>query len=138
VNVLDTNVISALMRRTPDPKVVAWLDRQPATSVWTTSVCVFEIRMGIEILPAGKQREFLDRAFEQILTTALAGRVLDLNPAAATEAARLYARLRADGVGIEFRDLLIAGTVAARNGTLATRNLKHFVATGVPLADPWA
>ena len=57
--VLDTNVISALMRTEPDPAVVGWLDGLPPESVWTTSVTVFEIRMGLEILAPGRRRRHL-------------------------------------------------------------------------------
>ncbi|MEE9404946.1 MAG: type II toxin-antitoxin system VapC family toxin [Algisphaera sp.] len=136
--VLDSNVISALMRTEPDLVVLAWLDTQPATSVWTTSICVFEIRFGINILAPGKRRHFLDKAFDRVLREALAGRVLDFDNAAATTAAKLHARLRAQGVGIEWRDLQIASIAATHNGTLATRNTKHFTHTGITLIDPWS
>lgn len=135
--VLDSNVISALMRRVPNPQVKSWLDGQPAESVWTTSVCVFEIRFGINILVPGKRRAFLDHAFDRILDGLLAGRVLGFDTAAATASADLAGQLRPRGLTIETRDLQIAGIVAARRATLATRNVKHFVEAGIPLVDPW-
>lgn len=134
--VLDTSVISALMRIDPVPAVVAWLDAQPSESVWTTSVCIFEIRYGLNILPQGQKRKLLQEAFEQALEHDLEGRVLDFDLTAAREAAAIAARLRAVGQPVEVRDVQIAGIVAARRGTLATRNTPHFMHTGIPLVNP--
>jgi hypothetical protein len=61
--ILDTNVLSALMRQTPDKNVVVWLDKQPRTSVWTTSVTILEVRFGLQIMPLGKRRSVLMQAF---------------------------------------------------------------------------
>lgn len=135
--VLDSNVISALMRREPDAKALAWLDAQPAESIWTTSVCVFEVRFGIQTLAPGKRRTFLDQAFTHVLEQVLARRVLDFDAPAATAAAELAAKLRPQGLSIEMRDLLIAGIVAARSAKLATHNTKHFMHAGIELIDPW-
>jgi predicted nucleic acid-binding protein len=60
--VLDTNVLSALMRKTPDAKVITWLDKQSRTSVWTTSVTILEIRFGLQIMAAGRRRFLLLQA----------------------------------------------------------------------------
>ena len=136
--VLDSNVISAFMRRTPDPKVLAWLDGQAPESIWTTSVCVFEIRFGIQILMPGKRRAYLDQAFTYVLNNILAGRVLNFDTAAATAAAELAAEMRAHGLVIETRDLQIAAVCKARHAVLATHNTKHFLHTGIALMDPWA
>lgn len=133
---LDSNIISALMRNEPDARVVAWLDTQPAESIWTTSVCVFEIRFGIKTLAPGKRQTFLDRAFTQILEQLLQGRVLDFDTAAATAAAEMAARLRPQGLTLERHDLQIAAIVAARRATLATNNTNHFAHTGIDLVDP--
>src|SRR5258707_15897822 len=65
--ILDTNVLSALMRHSPEPAVVAWMDRQPRTSLWTTSVTVLEVRFGLQILPGGKRRSALMQAFDTML-----------------------------------------------------------------------
>ena len=76
--ILDTNVLSALMRTTPETTVVAWLDRQPAESVWITSITLFEARLGLARLPKGKRRQTLEAAFTQLLEDDLENRVLDL------------------------------------------------------------
>jgi predicted nucleic acid-binding protein len=138
VIVLDTNVLSALMLQTPDPTVVSWLDEQPAESVWTTSVSVFEIRYGLGILDDGRRKARLETAFQAVLDTELAGRVLDFDQPSADHAATLLAERRRLGRPIEIRDAMIAGIIRARRATLATRNIRHFTETGCSLVDPWA
>lgn len=65
--ILETNVLSALVRQTPDRSVVAWLDEQPRISVWTSSVTILEVRFGLQVLPTGKRRSLLMKAFEAVL-----------------------------------------------------------------------
>lgn len=135
---LDTNVLSALMRREADPGVVAWLDAQPPESIWTTAVTVFEIRFGLEILADGRRRKALEEAFARALEEDFDGRVLPFDQMAAEAAAIIAARQREAGRPIEIRDVQIAGITAARKATLATRNTRHFEGTGITLIDPWA
>ena len=135
--VLDTNVLSALMRSTPDPVVIAWLDRQAAESIWITSITIFEARFGLAVMPLGRRRRALDEAFARVMADDLENRVLDLDPAAATTAASLAAKRRQSGRPVDLRDTLIAGIVVARRATLATRNVKHFGDLDVPVVDPW-
>lgn len=136
--VLDTNVLSALMRREPDQRVVGWLDAQPRTSVWLTSVTVLEIRYGLQILPLGKRRSLLIKSFETLLTGQLSGRVAPFDAAAAQRAADLMAARRQKGRPGDLRDTMIAGIVLTSHATLATRNIAHFEDLSVPLANPWA
>lgn len=133
---LDTNVVSALMQRDPDP-VVAWLDGLPAKSVWTTSVTVFEVRFGIHLLAEGRRREQLEEAFAAALEDDLEGRVLPFDLTAAREAAKIAVERRRAGRAIEIRDAEIAGIAAARKAALATRNVRHFEELGLELIDPW-
>jgi predicted nucleic acid-binding protein len=137
VIILDTNVLSALMRQSPDTKVVDWLDRQPRSSVWTTSVTVLEVHFGLQILAVGKRRSSLLQAFERLLE-AISHRVAPFDEAAAEQAAGLMAsRQKKDRPG-DLRDTMIAGIVLANHATLATRNISHFEDTSAPLIDPWA
>jgi len=138
VIILDTNVVSALMRRVPEPGVVSWLDAQPAESVWTTSITLFEVQFGLAILPEGERRDALVAAFGRMVAEDLAGRILDFDVASASSAARIAAELRAAGRPVDVRDLQIAGIVAARRATLATRNVRHFADAGIAVVDPWA
>jgi len=136
--VLDTNVISALMRRDADPAVVAWLDRQAIRSVWTTAVTIFEIRLGLERLELNSsKRRALELEFTAAVDTDLGGRVLHFDTAAAHAAAALAARRRAAGRPTEIRDSQIAGIVAAHQAALATRNTRDFDQIGLDLIDPW-
>lgn len=136
--ILDTNVVSALMREQPESAVREWLDRQPPPSIWTTSVTVFEIKVGLLILPVGRQRARLQRDFETILSQDIDGRVLPFDASAAEETATLMAERRRLGRGGDLRDGMIAGIAVARHATLATRNTRHFADLPVAVVDPWA
>jgi hypothetical protein len=137
VIVLDTNVLSALMRTTPDQAVVAWLDRQPAESVWITSITVFEARLGLALLPSGRRRRTLESKFEQLLKDDLEHRVLDFDAAAARTAAALAAERQRRGRVADMRDTLIAGIALTRRATLATGNVRHFGDLHIPVINPW-
>lgn len=135
--ILDTNVLSALMRAAPDVPVVNWLDRQPPESVWITSVTLFEARFGLNLLPKGRRRQLLESAFEHLLEDDLENRVLDFDSAAAVAAAILAAARQKLGRPVDVRDTQIAGIALARHATLATRNVRHFRDLKVPVVDPW-
>jgi predicted nucleic acid-binding protein len=135
--VLDTNVLSALMRTKPEAAVVAWLDRQPAESVWITSITVFETRFGLALLPKGRRRQALETAFVQLLEEDLQNRVLEFDSVAAVEAATLAAVRQRAGRPVDMRDTQIAGIALAHRARIATRNLRHFADLAVPVIDPW-
>jgi predicted nucleic acid-binding protein len=134
--ILDTNVLSALMRQVPDQHVVAWLDQQPRTSVWTTSVTVLEIHFGLQILAAGKRRTLLTEAFEDLLAK-IGQRVATFDVAAARQAGDLMAGRQKKGHPGDLRDTMIAGIALAQHATLATRNTAYFEDTSIPLVNPW-
>jgi predicted nucleic acid-binding protein len=136
--ILDTNVLSTLMRKQPDPAVVDWVDRQPAESVWITSITLFETRLGLALLPAGRRRQSLQAAFAQLLEEDLENRVLDFDSAAATQAAALAADRQRAGRPVDIRDTQIAGIALARRATIATRDVRHFADLKVPVVDPWS
>ena len=135
--ILDTNVLSALMRSAPDLEVVAWLDRQAPDSLWITSITVFEARFGLALLASGRRRRALERAFALLVEEDLDNRVLDFDVAAATAAAGLAAARQQAGRPAGMRDTQIAGIAVARRATLATRNVRHFADLAVPVIDPW-
>jgi toxin FitB len=135
--ILDTNVVSALMRDRPEPAVRNWLDRQPPPSVWTTSVTVMEIRFGLTIMSLGRQRSRFERDFEQVIRDDLEDRIVPFDTVAAEETAALMAQRRQSGRTGELRDTMIAGIAIARHATLATRNTRHFADLPVPVVDPW-
>jgi toxin FitB len=134
--ILDTNVLSALMRQTPDQNVLVWLDKQPRTSVWTTSVTILEVRFGLQIMSLGKRRSLLIQAFEAVLEK-IGYRVAPFDAAAAQQAGDLMASRQKKGRPGELRDTMIAGIVLAHHATLATRNVMHFEDLSVPVINPW-
>ena len=134
--VLDTNVLSGLMQP-EDSKVVAWLDKQPPESIWTTAVTIFEIRFGLALLASGRRQRQLADAFAKVLDEDLEGRILPFDDEAAVEAANRAAERRAIGKPLDSRDIEIAGIVASRRATLATRNVRHFWDLRIEFVDPW-
>jgi toxin FitB len=137
VIILDTNVLSALMQAAPDTAVIAWLDRQPAESIWITSITLFEAHLGIARLAKAKRQRALAAAFDQLLSEDLENRILDFDASAALEAAALAAIRQKAGHPVDMRDTQIAGIVLARRASIATRNVRHFEDLKVPVLDPW-
>jgi len=136
VIILDTNVLSAFMQAEPPETVIAWLNRQPASSIWTTAVTIFEIEYGLRRLPEGSRRAGLEDAFRAVMTEDLGGRILAFDAKAALAAGAISAALEADGNVVEVRDVQIAGIARARQATVATRNVKHFERT-CTVINPW-
>jgi toxin FitB len=134
--ILDTNVLSELMLRAPDKTVVAWLDRQPRTSVWTTAITIFEIRFGLEAMPFGKRRDILIDDFDEFLGR-IEHRIAPFDYDAAQHASTLMASRKMQGRPREMRDTMIAGIVLSRHATLATRNIRDFDDISATLVDPW-
>src|SRR5579863_1191900 len=123
--IVDTNVLSALMRQRPDTDVVAWLDRQPRTSIWTTSITILEVRFGLQIMAGGRRRSALMQRFEEVLEK-IEYRVAAFDASAAQEASALMASRHNRGRPGDLRDTMIAGIAVAQHATLATRNTAHF------------
>ncbi len=135
--VLDTNVISALMRKEPEKPVVKWLDAQPAASVWITAITVMEIRFGLQSMPKGRRQGELIRAFEVMLKSMIEGRIASFDTEAGIRAAELMAQRKRKGRPAEVRDTMIAGIVLANRATMATRNTQHFEDLPVTVINPW-
>jgi toxin FitB len=135
--ILDTSVLSAMVQPRPDEDVVGWLDEQARLSMWVTSVTIFEIQFGLQILPVGKKRSLLTRAFESVLTDDIGGRVAPFDTTAAEHSAEIMASRHKKGRPVELRDTMIAGIVLACHATLATRNISHFEGLSVPVVNPW-
>jgi toxin FitB len=138
VIILDTNVLSALMRTAPDQRVVTWLDRQPRTSIWTTSLTILEIQFGLQVMPAGRRRSALSEALGTLLANQIANRIAAFDAAAALRAGNLLAACKTKGRMVDLRDTMIAGIVLATHATLATRNTAHFDDLEITLVNPWA
>jgi toxin FitB len=134
---LDTNVLSALMLRQPDATILRWLDHQPHSSIWTSSISIFEIRLGIYSMEPGKRRSMLASTFEHVLDEVVEERIATLDGSAADHSARLMAERVRKGRPRDLRDTMIAGIALSFHATLVTRNLKHFDDIGSPVVNPW-
>jgi hypothetical protein len=136
--VLDTNVVSELMRSEPDTAVLAWLNDQPADTLWLNSVVVSELLYGIARLPDGKRRAQLAQAVQAMLAEDFSGRVLPFDLEAAVVYADLVAMRERQGQPVDVADGQIAAICLAHGASLATRNTKHFDGLGLKLLNPWA
>jgi len=136
MTILDTNVVSEFMLRSPNPKVVGWLDSQPRLSLWITSITIFEIRLGLQIMPNSKRRDLLNQRFDDLLAR-MNEQIAAFDAEAAQQAASLTASRKMQGRPRDLRDTMIAGIVLARRSSLATRNSAHFDDISAPLIDPW-
>ncbi len=135
--VLDTNVVSELLRPAPYPRVEAWLAARDGALVYFTAVGEAELRHGLALLPAGKRRQALEKAVEGILEEDFRGRILPLDREAARAYAAIAAERRAAGRPIAQLDCQIAAIARARGAAVATRNTKEFEGGGVVVIDPW-
>lgn len=135
---LDTNVLSELMRPMPDANVVQWLDAWPEWDVWISAVTVAEIRLGISLLPAGKRKELFLELGEQMFQEDFTDRCLPFDCEAAGEYALIVAERNRQGHPISVEDAQIAAIARTAGLALATRNTKDFSGiTGLELVDPW-
>jgi len=135
--VLDTNIVSELLRPEPAPQVEAWLSRQDGATVYFTSVGEAELRYGVAILPAGRRRSALAEAIEGMLEEDFHDRILPFDRAAASAFAEIAAERRAAGRPISQFDCQIAAIARARNAAVATRNTDDFDGCGVELINLW-
>lgn len=135
--ILDTNVVSEMLRPAPAPAVIDWLAAQSGEMVYLTSVTEAELRHGMAILPTGQRRNRLAQAVDLILKEDLQGRILPFDSDAAAEYARIAAGRKVSGHPISQFDCQIAAIARVHGATLATRNVRNFRDTGVEIVDPW-
>jgi toxin FitB len=135
--ILDTNILSELMRPIPSPRVVAWVAKQPATELFTTTVSEAEIFYGIELLTRGKRREILLALAEATFAKDLSGRVVGFESNAARSFSKIAAARRVLGRPISYADAQIAAIAQVRRARLATRDIKDFENCGLDVVNPW-
>lgn len=135
--VLDTNVISELMRAEPHPAVSAWVAAQPRALLYTTHINQAEILYGIAALPEGRRRTALTAAAEAMFAEDFAGRILPFEGSAAARYADIVVARRRAGNPIEGFGALIAATALAKAASVATRDTGGFAGCGLTLIDPW-
>ena len=135
---LDTNVVSELMRMTPEPAVMTWFSGQDSAELYLTAVSEAELRAGAAILPAGRRRDRLTAEVDAVVREDFAGRVLPFDSAAARAYAAIAASRRSAGRPILEADCQIAAIARASDAAVATRNGADFEHCGIALIDPWA
>jgi predicted nucleic acid-binding protein len=135
--ILDTNVVSELMKPVSDPAVEKWLDAQAAESLFLTATSLSELLVGIETLPPGKRKRGLLEVLNSVVEKILDGRVLPFDEPAARSYSILVARARGRGRAISILDGQIAAIAASHRYTVATRDTSPFEAAGVAFVNPW-
>ena len=136
--ILDTNVVSELMRPSPDANVVNWVTGQTALNLYLSTVSEAELRFGVEILPTGARRTKLLDEVDGMLREDFAGRVLPFDSVAAQAYAVIAAARRVAGRPINHADCQIAAMAQSRGASVATRDMDDFEGSGVDVINPWA
>jgi toxin FitB len=135
--VLDTNVVSELMKATPSERVVNWVGAQPASTLYTTSITQAEILHGIMLLPSGKRRDAIAAAADAMFMDDFGGRILAFGSDATRPYARIATSRRRAGRPISHFDVQIAAIAHSAGATVATRNVADFDGCGVKVVNPW-
>ncbi len=135
--VLDTNVLSELMKPSPEARVAAWVSAQPAASLFTTTVTQAEILVGLALLPKSRRHQALAQAATELFGEDLAGHVLAFDSAAAQAYATIVLSRQRSGHPVSQFDAQIAAIATSRGAGIATRNTADFEGCGIPLVNPW-
>ena len=135
--ILDTNVVSEVMRDSPQEQVVQWLNNQIAGNLFITSITEAEIRTGIELLPDGRRRRNLAAAAERAFSLMFPERILSFDSNSARIYARIFATRRTVGRPISQADCQIAAIVRSYGAQIATRNTNDFLDCGIEIINPW-
>lgn len=135
--VLDTNVISELIRLEPDPVVTAWVELQTTSDLFTTTINEAELRYGVEILPEGRRRDVLETGIERMFTSGFTNRILSFEREAARAYAIIAATRRSIGQPVSQADCQIAAIAATQKMAVATRNVSDFEDMGIKIVNPW-
>ena len=135
---LDTNVLSELLRAQPDPAVLAWIAAQPANSLFSSAVTQAEMLVGARALPAGRRRMQLEQALDAMFREDFAGRILPFDSGAAAHFAAIVAARNRAGKPISQFDGQIAAIALSHRLRVATRNVADFEGCGMAMTNPWA
>lgn len=135
--ILDTNVISEPMRSHPDKTVMGWLDSQVAESLFVTTTTLAELFAGVEMLPDGKRKSGMGEQLNHLINRLFSNRILPFDHAAALNYARLLNNARKSGYVVSMGDGQIAAIALAHGFSIATRDIKPFMAAGLTVINPW-
>lgn len=135
--VLDTNIISEVMRPSPESAVLEWLDSQETQHLYLTTITLAEIRYGLSIMQDGGRKQRLMGQFETYVDKGFEGRILDFTADAATYYANIMSNRRRLGLPMSMADGQIAAIANVYNFSVATRNIKDFESCGLALVNPF-
>ena len=135
--ILDTNMLSEMMRPEPERKIADWIVRQPSDELFTAAVCQAEIPSGLAVMPSGRRRADLEEAARSMFTDDFAGRVLPFDTKAANAYAEIFAARRNAGRPSGTTDLMLAAIARVRGASVVTRNVADFEGVGVVIVNPW-
>ena len=134
---LDTNMLSEIMRSEPERKVADWIVRQPSDELFTAAVCQAEILSGLAVMPSGRRRAELEEAARSMFAYDFAGRVLPFDTKAAAAYAEVFASRRKAGRPSGTIDLMLAAIARVHGASVVTRNVADFEGVGVAIVNPW-
>jgi toxin FitB len=135
--ILDTNVISELIKKQPNPQVVQWIDEQEPTRMYLSVVTIGELRKGIEKLPASERKDTLQTWLHSDLLLRFDGHILDLTVPVMLHWGAVTGRLEREGRVLSAIDSLIAALALYHQYAVVTRNEDDFRGTGVAVINPW-
>lgn len=137
MTILDTNVISELMKPVPDEEVAHWVAKQDLQQLAVTTISIAEIQRGLKRLPKGKKRAKLEKSFVQFIAEGFEERIFSFNESAANIYGEICQQRESQGLDADSIDMMIASITLAHNAILATRNTKDFTKSGIRLINPW-
>jgi hypothetical protein len=137
VIVLDTNVLSELIKSAPAPHVLRWVDDQDSAELVITSITAAELRAGVAVLPRGRRKERVDRQIERLINDVFGGYVVPFDAGSSSHYADIVASCRRRGRPMSALDVQIAAICRQHDATLATRNITDFEAVKLPVVNPW-
>lgn len=135
--IVDTNVLSEALKPGRNPTVINWLDAQIVETLYLTATSLAELRLGIEVLPAGKRKNALNTDVNTLVATFFGLRILPFDKGAALAYGVLAAKARAAGRAVSVTDGQIGAIASVNHFSVATRDTQPFIALGVPVINPW-
>lgn len=134
---IDTNIVSEMMKSAPDAKVIQWIDQQDTLQLYIATITIAEIAYGLHVLPAGSRRQLLETAFEKAIIGAFQQRIVPFDETAAYLYGKIMARRKQIGRPMSIPDGQIAAIAQAQNFSVATRNVADFKDCDLPIINPF-
>lgn len=134
---IDTNIISELMKPVPDAIVIEWIDRQEISQLFISTITIAEISYGLNVLPEGNRRNDLERSFNNAILEAFENRILAFDESAAYNYGKIMSYRKKLGQPMGVPDGQIAAIASTHNAAVATRNVRDFINCGLELINPF-